>query len=72
MSGKEKPYAGVGKLRSTKAARLSIYIKISQEIHKMKGCKVWYNIPKMCVWGGTRVKNVFRLGDHQLNIVSYM
>ena len=27
-----------------------MYVKISQEAHKMKGCEVLYHIPK--TWGG--------------------
>ena len=40
LSGKERPHIGVRKAGNTKAVKISLSVKISQGIHKIKGCKV--------------------------------
>ena len=46
LSGKKRPWLRVRKAGNTKAVKISMSIKISQGIHKIKGCKIWNYIPK--------------------------
>ena len=46
-NGKQRPKTRIRKVGSTKVVRLSISIKISQGIHKIRGYKVGHYIPNM-------------------------
>ena len=46
LRGKERPHAKVWKVGNTKAVKISILVKITEGIHRIKGHKIWHYIVK--------------------------
>ena len=58
------------KSKNTKVVKINISVKISQGIHKIKGCKIKSRIPK--TWQREEKRMDLSLSNYQLNILCYM